>query len=284
MSDPTSTATAEVTTTGLDEPAVDHLMRMELAIAVDAPPDVVWTAIATGSGLSMWFLESEVEERVGGRVVFHMGPEMSSEGEVTAWEPPARMAYAEPDWVELAGRENTGQQPLVSEFLIEAASGGTSILRVVSSAYGTGADWEREWFADMVANWAPSFDTFARYVARHAGQPGARVSADIGAVGDAPSLWHRAIDLLGASSVGADVRIGEASGTVERYTDEPNVRELLIRVDAPAPGFGVMGAHDLGEGAAVLFLGGALFGPDAERHGAALQDSWRATFAPLADG
>lgn len=284
MSDPIPPIAADVTTTGVDAPTPDHLMRMELAIAVDAPPEVVWTAIATGPGLSMWFLESEIEERVGGRVVFHMGPEMSSEGEVTAWEPPARMAYAEPDWVELAGRENSGQQPLVSEFLIEAASGGTSILRVVSSAYGTGADWEREWFADMVANWAPSFDTFARYVARHAGQPGARVSADIAATSDAPTLWRRAIELLGASSVGDEVRLGAATGAVERYTEEPNVRELLIRVDAPSPGFGVMGAHDIGDGATVLFFSGAVFGPDAQQHSEALGDGWRSTVAALAEG
>ena len=39
--------------------------------------------------------------------------------------------------------------PMVTEFLVEATSGGTCIVHVVSSAFGTGADWEQEFFDDM---------------------------------------------------------------------------------------------------------------------------------------
>ena len=39
--------------------------------------------------------------------------------------------------------------PLATEFLVEAQSGGTCVLRVVSSAFGTGADWEQEFFDEM---------------------------------------------------------------------------------------------------------------------------------------
>ena len=274
---------AEVTTSGLDGPTEDHLLQMELTIELPAPPAVVWEAIATGPGLSLWFLETDLEERAGGHVAFHMGPEMASEGEVTAWEPGARLEYAEPDWVALASRENSGQTPLVSEFLIEATSGGTSILRVVSSAYGTGAEWEREWFADMVANWAPSFDTLARYVARHAGLPGVRVAADLHVDGHPDQLWPQVVALFGTPAIGDEVRIGAASGVLERLHDEPNVKELLVRFDAPAPGFGVMGAYEIG-GSAVVTLGGSVFGDDAQQHAEALQADWLARVGSLTAG
>jgi hypothetical protein len=39
--------------------------------------------------------------------------------------------------------------PIATEFLIESASGGSCVIRVVMSAYGTGADWENEFFAEM---------------------------------------------------------------------------------------------------------------------------------------
>ena len=57
-----------------------------------APPEEVWQAIATGPGISSWFVPSEVEEREGGTAVSHFGPgdSMDSVGTVTAWEPPHR--------------------------------------------------------------------------------------------------------------------------------------------------------------------------------------------------
>lgn len=282
MTDETDPTPATVTMTGLDAPREDHLMRMELVVEVAAPPEVVWQAIATGPGLSMWFLETELEERVGGHVAFHMGPEMASEGEVTAWEPGTRLEYAEPGWCDLAGRENTGQQPLVSEFLIEATSGGTSILRVVSSAYGTGAEWEREWFADMVANWAPSFDTFARYVARHAGEPGARLDAQLPIEGGAHEGWTSVIELLGSPSVGDLVRFGDVEGTLERLTNEHNVKDLLVSFDGAVRGFGVMAAYEIGDGVGIITLGGSLFGAEADQQVEQLQEAWSSTLAPIA--
>jgi uncharacterized protein YndB with AHSA1/START domain len=270
-----------VRTSGLQEPAPDHLMRMELAIELAAPPEVVWEAIATGPGQSMWFLETDVEERVGGRVTFHMGPEMASEGEITAWEPATRLEYAEPGWVELAGRENSGQQPLVSEFLIEASSGGTSILRVVSSAYGTGAEWEREWFADMVQNWTPQFSALQRYVGRFAGQPGARIDASVRSTGDARTVWAQLLGLLGSPAEGDRIALGDTTTTLERLTDEPRAMQLLLGFDGPEHGFGVVMAYEMGDEVGIA-LSGSLFGEEADRQVVELQDAWRAAVAPIA--
>ena len=63
------------------------------------------------------------------------------------------------EWVaDTAGHQVTDEElasisPIATEFLIEAASGGSCILRVVTSSYGSGADWENEYFAEMVAGW-----------------------------------------------------------------------------------------------------------------------------------
>lgn len=53
--------------------------------------------------------------------------------------------------------------PLATEFLIESASGGSCVIRVVTSAYGSGADWENELFAEMVPGWVAILDNLATH-------------------------------------------------------------------------------------------------------------------------
>jgi ligand-binding SRPBCC domain-containing protein len=51
-------------------------------------PEEVWQAIATGPGVSSWFVPTEARE--DGTVVSHFGPGMDSVATRTAWEPPHR--------------------------------------------------------------------------------------------------------------------------------------------------------------------------------------------------
>ena len=53
--------------------------------------------------------------------------------------------------------------PIATEFLIEAASGGSCVIRVVTSAYGSGADWENEFFADMIVGVIAMLDNLATH-------------------------------------------------------------------------------------------------------------------------
>ena len=56
--------------------------------------------------------------------------------------------------------------PIATEFLVESASGGSTVIRVVMSAYGTGADWENEFFDQMVADVIPLLDNLATHLAK----------------------------------------------------------------------------------------------------------------------
>jgi hypothetical protein len=51
--------------------------------------------------------------------------------------------------------------PIAMEFLVASESGGSCVIRVVTSAYGSGADWEHEFFAEMVAGLDPMLDRLA---------------------------------------------------------------------------------------------------------------------------
>ena len=145
--------------------------RSESRTEVAAAPEQVWDAIATAAGISAWMVPTRLDPRIGGEVSFDHG-DFRSRGVVTDYTPNHRFAYEEPwpmtepmrEWASaVAGREVTDDDlasvsPIATEFLIEAASGGTCVIRVVSSAYGTGADWENEFFAEMAAGWATAPD------------------------------------------------------------------------------------------------------------------------------
>jgi uncharacterized protein YndB with AHSA1/START domain len=145
-----------------------HEHRMERTYEVAATPEQVWDAIATADGIATWMVPTTLEPRVGGEVTFDLGG-FTSVGVVTAYEPNDRFAYEEPwpveDHMPSAHHDLSAVTPIATEFLVESAAGGSTVLRVVSSSYGSGADWEREFFAQMVEGWAELLDVLAVHLA-----------------------------------------------------------------------------------------------------------------------
>ncbi len=205
--------------------------RLEFSVEVPGTPEQVWQAIATAKGMSAWFLPTEMEEREGGALHFTMGPEMGSDGKVTDWDPPRRIVYEE-DWAALMGKDPDALSPLTSEFLVEAQSGGTCVVRVTSSGFGTGAAWESEWWDNMGPNWMPSFDNLRLYLAHFPGQQATHLEATATHPGDAETLWSTLRDALGLGHEGATVEVRDATGTVERVGE----RHAQVRLTAPIPG------------------------------------------------
>ena len=90
-----------------------------------------------------------------------------SHGIVTDYTPTRRFAYAEPWPIATTCRRDhdlSSLTPIATEFLIESASGGSCVIRVVTSAYGSGADWENEFFAEMIDGWLPMLDNLATHL------------------------------------------------------------------------------------------------------------------------
>jgi uncharacterized protein YndB with AHSA1/START domain len=254
----------------------DKPLRFELTIELDAPPDQVWDAIATGAGLSSWFLPSEVEEREGGAVAFHMG-DTSSEGTVTGWDPPRRLVYEEPDWAALSGHEGSVVTPMVSEFLVEARSGGTCVLRVVTSAFGTGADWENEFFEHMGEGWRPYFDNLRIYLTDFPGQTATTIEASTSVPGD----WGAVVDAMRRTLVDGVEGSIEANGLQGRvHREDPN--GFLVRLTEPMPGYMSFYAFDGPDDTTVAAVTGWLFSKDAPTYVRTAQPTWKAWLENLA--
>ena len=90
---------------------------VEAEVEVPGTPDEVWQAIATGPGISSWFVPSEVEEREGGTAVSHFSP-------ATAWTRSARSRPGTPPRRFVVETEE-GPGGVATEWTVEARAGGT---------------------------------------------------------------------------------------------------------------------------------------------------------------
>ncbi len=126
---------------------------------------------------------TRLDPQIGGEVSFDLG-EFRTTGVVTDYTPNQRFAYEEPwpisteepipadmdEWFNAIGvplsevhHDLSSVTPIATEFLIEAASGGSCVIRVVTSAYGSGADWENEFFDEMIDGWVAMLDNLATH-------------------------------------------------------------------------------------------------------------------------
>jgi uncharacterized protein YndB with AHSA1/START domain len=242
---------------------------MSLEVEVPGTPEEVWHAIATGPGISAWFVPTEVDEREGGGAVFHLGPGMDAPATVTGWQPPGRFAYEEP-WPAEDGAEPA---TLATEFLVEARDGGTCVVRVVSTFSAPGFDGALD---DMGSGWKGFLDTLRIYLAHFAGQPAETVVAQ--AVSPAPreATWDEvraALGLTGAEAgrrVATDAGAGVPSleGVLERVSEE----DLLIRT---ADALATLGVFEW-NGMVMTVFRESCFGPDARAAAERDQAAWSA--------
>ena len=260
------------------EPTVP--LRLEMAFELPGTAEQVWQAIATADGISAWFAPTDVEEREGGAIAFHMGPEMDSEGTVTGWDPPRRFALVEPNWADLAGREDANVTPLATEFLVEARSGGTCVVRVVSSAFGTGADWESEFFEEMEKGWRPFFDRLRLYLAHFAGQKAAPLTAVSTLAGGPDQVWSAMRLALGVDdelTVGQTVEARDLKGTATMV----GPADLLLHVSDPVPGYMAFGAFATFDSNTIAMVSGQLFSEEAGRYVEREEPAWQSWLESL---
>jgi uncharacterized protein YndB with AHSA1/START domain len=178
-----------------------HEFELRREMALDADPEQVWDAIATGPGLDSWFMgRNAVEPGDGGTVRTAFG-NYTPVSTVTAWEPHRRLAHH-------SGEDEDGRF-VAYEFLIEGRGHGSTVLRVVTSGFLPGDDWQDEYEA-MTLGSEMFLRTLATYVRHFAG----RVATPITAFGPPTADWelaratlHGALELTATVAEGNRARI-----------------------------------------------------------------------------
>ncbi|CAN5480874.1 hypothetical protein BH10PSE17_BH10PSE17_03150 [soil metagenome] len=215
----------------------------QVEVEVPGTPEQVWQAIATGPGLSSWFVPTEFEQADGKPVAvkFNFGPGMAPRSAVTAWDPPRSFTVQGEGW--------GGSPPIATEWTIEARSGGTCVIRVVNSLFASTEDWDNQ-LQSAEAGWPAFFRTLRIYLANFAGLRSAIAQFVAPGTGTEAEAWKALTSSFGmnALSVGqpwkSPAGLPPLSGVAEYVSQKPY--DILVRLDEPTPGVLALGAFDMG--------------------------------------
>jgi uncharacterized protein YndB with AHSA1/START domain len=218
---------------------------IQVEIEVPGTPEEVWQAIATGPGISSWFVPAEFEEE-GGKpvaVTLDFGGGMESRSVVTAWNPPRMFVREGAGWV-------PGSPPIATEFSVEARAGGVCVVRIVQSLFASTDDWDGQ-LSGAEEGWPGIARILRLYLTHFRGQRSAIMRVMALLPGTAAEAWPALTAALGLNGVGAGQRrvvpagVPALGGVVEYASESPY--GVLLRVDQPGPGIAALGTIEFGD-------------------------------------
>jgi uncharacterized protein YndB with AHSA1/START domain len=235
----------------------------------------VWQAIATGPGVSSWFVPAVFEEKDGKPAAMQLtfGPGMAPRSAITAWDPPRMYAAQGDGW--------GGSPPMTITWHVDPRADGTCRLRVVNSLVASDETWDALLIASA-QTWPGFFRILQQYMTHFRGQPAALVQCVAPVSGSEAEAWDAFTTALGLHAV----RVGEkwtapadapaAGGLLEHLTRDPY--DALLRCDQPGPGLLALGAFSFG-GQSMVALNFYRYGDQAATDVAAQQPLWQAWIA-----
>jgi uncharacterized protein YndB with AHSA1/START domain len=249
--------------------------RRSVQVEVEVPgtPEEVWRAIATGAGISCWFVPTQFEEQEGQPVAVKMnfGPGMESRSVVTAWDPPRQWAAQSEGWV-------PGSPPIANEWSVQAQAGGTCIVRIVHSLFASTDDWDNQ-LEGTESGWPGFFRTLRIYLTHFRGQASVLMQFVAPAAGTEAQAWAALTTALGVKGVSvgqpwsAPSDAPAATGVAEYVSHGPC--DALFRIHQPGPGVAALGAFNMG-GQSMVALSFYHYGEKAAETAARETPVWRA--------
>jgi len=249
--------------------------RRSVQVEVEVPgtPEEVWKAIATGPGISSWFVPTKFEERDGKPVAVasSFGPDMEVRAPVTAWDPPRMFATQGEGW--------GGAPPIAIEWSVEARAGGVCRVRVVHSLFASTDDWDNHLEAGTFA-WPAFFRTLRLYLTHFRGQRSAIMQVMAPVACTEAEAWETLTAGLGVTGLSVAQRwttpggVPPLSGVVEYVTENPY--DALLRLDKPGPGVAALGAITYPGGQSMVAMNFYLYGDRADEIVARETSVWQA--------
>jgi uncharacterized protein YndB with AHSA1/START domain len=178
-----------------------HSFEIVKDLEVDATPEQVWEAIATGPGMDSWFMgRNDIEPREGGRTRWSIGG-FTAESTVTAWDPPTRFVSS--------GDEAPDGSRHQFDYRVEERDGGGSTIHYVHSGMLGAVDWEAEY--DAMSEGDPMYlHKLVQYVTYFSGRFATGVDVQGPNVPDrerAMATFRRGLGLADDVAVGDDVHL-----------------------------------------------------------------------------
>ena len=249
--------------------------RRSVAVETEVPgtPEEVWQAIATGPGISAWFVPTRLEGREGGAIVLDFGPGMESQAVIKVWDPPRRFV------AESQEQMGPGSPTVADEWTIETRSGGTCRVRIVHSWFASTDDWDNQ-FESVEKGWPAFFRILKLYLAHFRGQPSDLIPLMAMTSESKSAAWGRLLGSLGLARLTEGQRVEAArgaprlAGILDRVVDKDH-EELFIRLEQPTSGVAHLMPISMG-GQVCLSVRLYLYGAQAQAVAAREMPVWQA--------
>jgi len=243
---------------------------------VPGTPEEVWQALATGPGISSWFVPTEIDERDGKPIAvkYNFGPGIEIRSVVTACDRP-RIFAQEGDGM------LPGSPPMASEWSIEARAGGICIVRIVHSLFASTDDWDNQ-LESAKGGWAGFLNILRIYLTHFRGQRSAIMQVSTPVASTEAETWETLTAALGVKGLSVGQRwttpagVSPLSGVVELVTENPY--DALLRLDKPGPGIAALGAVTYPGGQGMVAMNLYLYGDQAAGTVARVTPLWQAWF------
>lgn len=246
--------------------------RRSVQVEVEVPgtPEEVWQAIATGPGVSSWFVPTSIDGRAGGKIVSNFGAGGDAEATITGWEAPHRMT---------AESRNLPNAPLMAtEWTVEARDGGNCVVRVVHSLFAETDDWDDQ-LSGTEHGWPVFFRILKLYLTRFRSQPCSSFIAGCMAPVGAAQAYETLSTPLGFAGASVGQRAAASADAPPFAGEVEGIREgqypyAFILLDQPTPGVAVLSICGMGEQSfnALSFY---LYGEQAAEAAARDQSKWQ---------
>lgn len=255
--------------------------RRSIQVEVEVPgtPQDVWQAIATGQGISSWFVPTQSDERQGGQLVSNFGPGMDCPATITTWQP-LKCFVAESEM------GPPGSPKVATEWTVEARAGGKCVVRVVHSLFAATDDWDNQ-LDGLEKGWPAIFRVLRRYLETFKGQECCAMQFVSFSRDSETKTWEKLGGELGLLNV-AEGQAWSAPDGFPRMAGVSmghgmNSSTVLLRLDSPVPGTAYIGAFPCG-GMAQAYMAIYLYGAGAKaavEHDEPTWQSWMGERFPM---
>ena len=204
--------------------------------------------------MSAWFVPTRFEQGDGkpAAMLLSFGPH-ENRAEITSWDPPRSWSGE--------GEVYGNSPPIATEWHVQAQAGGLCRVRMVHSLFASTDEWDDQ-LEGAKEGWAGFLNNLRLYLTHFRGQHGAIMQVSTPVTMSEPEAW--------------DALTSALSGVVEVMTREPF--DALLRLVAPGPGLGALGAFTYPGSPTMVGLNLYLYGDDAAATVARIEPLWQAWF------
>ncbi|MCB9849647.1 MAG: SRPBCC domain-containing protein [Phycisphaerales bacterium] len=246
---------------------------VQVEIEVPGTPEEVWQAIASGPGVSSWFVPTRSDEREDGQLVCNFGPGMDCPATITTWQPPNKFV-AEGDL------GPPGSPKVATEWSVEARAGGMCVVRVVHSLFADTDDWDNQ-LDGLEQGWPAYFRILLLRLAQFKGMPCSAMHFVAFSTKPESDAWAEAGGALGLHGVAKGQTwttpdgLPRMAGVVDTLGKGIHANTVLLQLEAPAPGTAYVGAFSCG-GMVMVCMSVYLYGDKAQSAIERDQPTWQA--------